>query len=68
MRDSHGALAWVNSAYAKAVEAVDPRDAVARGLELLEKPTRDAAVSARMRGEVWRGRAAAVVAGQRHRL
>lgn len=68
MRDSNGALAWVNSAYAKAVEAADPREALARGIELLEKPTRDAAADARARGEVWRGRAAAVVAGQRHRL
>ncbi|MFN3890984.1 MAG: ATP-binding protein [Beijerinckiaceae bacterium] len=68
MRDSTGALAWVNGAYAKAVEAADPRDAVARGIELLEKPTREAAAEARARGEVWRGRAAAIVAGQRHRL
>lgn len=68
MRNADGALAWVNGAYAKAVEAANPRDAVARGIELLEKPTRDAALEARARGEVWRGRAAAIVAGQRHRL
>ncbi len=68
MRDSKGALAWVNGAYARAVEATDPRDAVARGIELLEKPTRDAACEARARGEVWRGNAGAIVAGQRHRL
>lgn len=68
MRNADGALAWVNGAYAKAVEAANPRDAVARGIELLEKPTREAALEARARGEVWRGRAAAIVAGQRHRL
>jgi signal transduction histidine kinase len=68
MRDSHGALAWVNGAYAKAVEAADARDAVARGLELLEKPTREAASESRAHGRVWRGRAAAVVCGQRHML
>ena len=68
MRDSRGALAWVNGAYAKAVEAADPRDAVARSVELLEKPTRDSAAEARARGEVWRGRAGAIVAGHRHKL
>ena len=68
MREFNGALAWVNAAYAKAVEAADPREAVARGVELLETPTREAAAESRARGDVWRGRAAAVVAGQRHML
>ena len=58
MRESNGALAWVNAAYAKAVEAADPREAVARGVELLEKPTREAAAESRARGDVWRGHAA----------
>jgi signal transduction histidine kinase len=68
MRDSQGRLAWVNAAYARAVEAADARDAVARGLELLEKPARAAAAQARALGQVWRGRAPAIVAGQRHAL
>lgn len=68
VRDAEGRLTWVNAAYARAVEASDPRDAVARGVELLESATRDAAAQARQRGEAWRGRAPAVVAGQRHML
>ncbi|MDB5568922.1 MAG: Multi-sensor signal transduction histidine kinase [Hyphomicrobiales bacterium] len=68
MRDSAGKLVWVNAAYARAVEAPNADDAVARGAELLETAAREAAAQARNRGEVWRGRAPAVVAGQRHML
>src|SRR5215468_237125 len=39
-RDSNGRLAFVNSAYARAVEAEDPTDAVTRELELLDQPAR----------------------------
>ena len=68
MRDSTGKLAWVNAAYARAVEAADARDAVVRGVELLESGAREAAAQARARGEIWRQRAPAVVAGQRRLL
>ena len=37
-RDNAGQLIFVNSAYARAVEAGDPADAVARRLELLDQP------------------------------
>ena len=40
-RDRLARLAWVNSAYARSVEAHDPEDAVKRGLELLERADRE---------------------------
>jgi signal transduction histidine kinase len=65
LRDGRGELAWVNQAYARAVEAETPDDAVKRGLELLEKSARETAAAARARGEAWRQRAPVVVAGAR---
>ncbi|WP_395666360.1 hypothetical protein [Methylocella sp.] len=56
LRDAGGALILVNAAYASAVEAKDPADAVARGLELFDKPAREASLAARAAGEVWRAR------------
>ena len=46
-RDAAGHLIFVNSAYARAVDAEDPADAVARGLELLDQSTRAEARAAR---------------------
>jgi PAS domain-containing protein len=40
IRDARGRLAWVNGAYAAAVEASDPAGAITRGLELLDSPSR----------------------------
>lgn len=65
VRDGEGRLRWVNAAYARAVEAKDPGAAVARALELLERPARDASAAARNGGAVWRSRAPAVVVGER---
>jgi signal transduction histidine kinase len=64
-RDKDGKLIFVNAVYARAVEAESPQDAVKRGLELLDKPAREAAEQARERGEVWKARAAVVMAGAR---
>ena len=64
-RDRDGKLIFVNAAYARAVEAESPQDAVKRGLELLDKPAREAAEQARQRGDVWKARAAVVMAGAR---
>ncbi|MCE9650029.1 MAG: PAS-domain containing protein [Parvibaculum sp.] len=36
-RNEEGRLAWVNEAYARAVDAASPEDAVVRGLELLNE-------------------------------
>jgi signal transduction histidine kinase len=66
-RDAQGRLAWVNAAYARAVESADTGDAVARGTELLDRAVRDDIE--RHRGpQPWRGRSAGVMAGQRRML
>jgi signal transduction histidine kinase len=64
-RDAAGRLTFVNAAYAAAVEATDANDAVERGLELLDREERDEAANMRTGGQIYRGRAPAVVAGAR---
>ena len=56
-------LVWVNAAYAHAVDARNPRDAVARQLELLDRQALDAVTRAREAGAIWRQRQHLVVAG-----
>ncbi|MEF3364919.1 ATP-binding protein [Methylocystis sp. 9N] len=68
IRSGAGALAFVNSAYARAVEAKDAADAIARGLELLDQSARATGEEARAKNIVWRDQLHAVVAGERHRL
>jgi signal transduction histidine kinase len=67
-RDDLGRLTWVNAAYVRAVEAKDQTDAMAHRIELLESPTRDASVAKRDLMEIYRGRAAAVIAGWRRSI
>jgi signal transduction histidine kinase len=64
-RDASGALSFVNHAYARAVEARSPADAVARGLELLDQPIREELARACDADECYTGRVGAVVAGTR---
>jgi signal transduction histidine kinase len=64
-RDAAGRLTFVNAAYASAVEATDATDAVERGLELLDREEREDAAKMRASGQIYRGRAPAVVAGAR---
>lgn len=64
-RDAAGRLTFVNAAYVNAVEAADATDAVERGLELLDSTERQEAAEMRASGQVYRGRAPAVVAGAR---
>lgn len=68
MRDRDDKLMWVNTAYARAVEARDPDDAVGRGTELMERAARETSTHKRSAGVVWRGRSPAVVAGSRRIL
>ncbi len=68
LRDHEDRLTWVNAAYVRAVEAADPIDAILHGTELLERSTREASAQTRSTGAIWRGRAAAVAAGQRRLL
>ncbi len=64
-RDDSGHMIFANSAYARAVEAVDPADAVARELELLDSAARDDLGRARAAGEIFAKRLPAIVAGER---
>ena len=68
MRDADEKLIWVNNAYARAVEATDSGDAIRRGIELLDRPARDASRVARQAASAFQKRAQAVVAGERHLL
>lgn len=64
-RDIAGTLVFANAAYAKAVEAKDPADALGRGVELLNRSARDDASRARAAGKAYVGRVPAIVAGAR---
>ena len=64
-RDAAGRLTFVNSAYARAVEATDAADAVERRLELLDSAAREAIARARTTSGAYAGRLPAVVAGAR---
>jgi signal transduction histidine kinase len=68
IRDGAGRLAFVNAPYARAVDAKDTADAVARGLELLDSTARDNIASARKAGGRYAGRLRAVVAGSKRTL
>jgi signal transduction histidine kinase len=64
-RGADGRIAWANLAYARAVEAADGADAVARDLELFDQALGAEAAQARAASGAWRRRAPAVVAGGR---
>lgn len=64
-RDAAGKLVFVNQAYARAVEAKDSTDAVARELELLDRGARHELTRARSIGEAYSGRLPAIAAGSR---
>ena len=64
-RGADGRLIFVNAAYARAVEAEDPADAVTRELELLDRAARDKLDETRADGALHRARLPAIVAGNR---
>jgi len=64
-RDLAGALTFVNPAYARAVDAKDPGDVLARSVELLTRVTRDEASRARAAGKNYVARTPAIAAGAR---
>jgi signal transduction histidine kinase len=64
-RDADHRLIFANTAYARAVEAADPADAVARELELLDPAARAGLAEARAAGETYSKRLPAIVAGER---
>ncbi len=65
-RDENGHLIFVNAAYARAVEATDSTDAIARELELLDSPAREQVAQARATAKPYAARLPAIVAGTRH--
>lgn len=67
-RAADGRLVWANAAYARAVEAKDADDAVARGVELLSEDALAATRAHLAGGDVHRQRTYAVVAGERRAL
>ena len=64
-RNAAGRLTFVNAAYARAVEARDSADAVARNLELLDSTARATIMQTRHNGGAYSGRLPAIVAGAR---
>jgi len=64
-RDAGGRIAWVNGAYAQAVEAPDGAEAVSRNVELLGRAARLALANAHAAGEPYSARVAVIVAGTR---
>ena len=64
-RNAAGTIIYVNAAYAKAVEADTPHDAITRALEWLEKPVRDQAMQAAREGHMFQARVPAIFAGRR---
>jgi signal transduction histidine kinase len=64
-RNEAGRLIFANSAFARAVEAEDATDAVARELELLDRSARDQISGAHAAGQTYSGRLPAIIAGQR---
>ena len=64
-RDNAGQIVFVNSAYARAVEAETAADAVARKLELLDRSARVELSRMRAAGATYVGRLPAISAGER---
>jgi signal transduction histidine kinase len=64
-RNADGRLVFVNLAYARAVEASDSADAIARNLELLDRTSRKEVMEARAQDAVYSGRLPAVAKGER---
>jgi signal transduction histidine kinase len=64
-RDAAGQLIFVNAAYARAVDAKSPMEAVERRLELLDNAARESLVRARLAGGTYTGRLRTVIGGAR---
>ncbi|MDQ0396023.1 sensor histidine kinase [Labrys monachus] len=68
LRNANDKLTWVNRAYAKAVDAADEADVLARDIELLDRPAREEAGKARREGRPFLKRVPAVVGSARRTL
>lgn len=67
-RDGAGNLTLANPAYARAVDAADPADAIARGSELLPRAARDERTDAFTASKVFSATVRAVIGGERRHL
>jgi PAS domain-containing protein len=65
IRDTGDHLMWVNTAYARAVEAQDSADVVARNLDLLDRNGRESLERAHAQREPFAARLPVIVAGTR---
>lgn len=67
-RRADGTLAYVNPAYARAVDAGDATDAMRRGIDLLDSTDRDAMIAAFTRNQGFAARLPVVVGGAKRML
>lgn len=68
LRSNSGVLNWVNRAYAEAVEAKNPQDAVSRNVELFDSELRGRMQGLEKPGELLREAVPVTVSGDRRRL
>jgi len=67
LRYPDGRLAWVNKAYADAVECRHPNEVIGRGVELIDRPLRER-IAIENEHAPYRGRVATIIGGNRTML
>jgi signal transduction histidine kinase len=67
LRYPDGRLAWVNKAYADAVDCRHPNEAISKGVELIDRPLRERIAIANTE-KPYRDRVAAIISGRRTML
>ncbi len=67
LRYQDGRLAWVNKAFAEAVECRHPNEVIGKGLELIDRPQRER-IAVENESAPYRGRIAAILGGRRTML
>lgn len=65
LKDQYGRIAWINRAYANAVEAQSPAEVIERQIELIETRPRKSIESAMARRDIYRERMHLVIGGER---
>lgn len=68
LRGSTGRLSWVNKAYAQAVDAVSPQQAISEGYELLDQNARSSALEVLGMTGSWQSQLLTVSNGKRRNL
>jgi len=67
LRYADGRLAWVNKAYAEAVDCRHPNEAIGKGVELIDRPLRER-IAIENESAPYRGRITAILGGRRTML